>query len=151
MRLVIFQILSRRRAVNICVGGVWVKNSSYVPPSSVSVRRRLVVSSLSQPAALRQKIQKAPLSTSGEARAGQKCPGSVQRLDMFLWSDWLCLTIRVKSHVELGRVIRQPFHMAHFPVRCHGWPVRNFYRSAGFEARSEVRQVQAFNHLNTSD
>jgi hypothetical protein len=28
---------------------------------------------------------------------------------------------------------------------------RNFYRSAGFEPRTEVRQIQAFNHLNTSD
>ena len=66
-----------------------------------------------------------------------------------LWSDWLCLTL--KSHVELRQLIRLPFHMTHFPVRRHGWPIRNFYRSAGFEPRTEVRQVQAFNHLDTSD
>ncbi len=45
----IFLNSSRRRAVYICVGGVWVKNSSYIPPSSVSVRRRLVGPLPSQP------------------------------------------------------------------------------------------------------
>ncbi len=52
--------VSRRRAVNICVGGVWVKNSSYIPSSSVSVRRRLVGSSLSQPAGLEIQAGGAP-------------------------------------------------------------------------------------------
>ena len=47
-------------AVNICVRGVWVKNSSYMPSSSASVRRRLVGPLLSQPAGLEIQAGGAP-------------------------------------------------------------------------------------------
>ena len=109
--------------------------------------RQAVTQSARRPLCCDKKYKKPHLVQA--VRCETKCPGSVRRLDIFLWNDWLYLTLN--SHVELGRVINPPFHMTHFPVRRHGWPIRNFYRSAGFKPRTEVRQVQAFNHLNTSD
>ena len=127
---------NRRRSVSTWVSSAWcvrVKVSSYWFQSFPKSFQRPVY-----------QIQKAPPSPSGEAWAGQKCPGSYRRLDIcFSGSDWLCLTLQ---HAELGRVIKPP-QFPHDPLP--GSPLRgghslSFYQLAGFEPRTEVRQVQAF-------